>query len=149
MPLLKKFKQFVNEITAEDNQDYKIAVLEKYKDDEDIKYLLNFIYNLSITTGISDEKLTKVIDNKLPRFLAFSLKEVLEYLQYYNAGTDACIATVQDYSDHAVDEEDELLYNKLVTKNIQLGIDLKTINKIIPDLNKYSDPGLTSITIEG
>ena len=42
--MLVKFKQFVDEITAQSGRNYKISILEKYKDDEDIKYLLNFIY---------------------------------------------------------------------------------------------------------
>ena len=146
--MLLKFKEFFDKITAETSRNYKVSILEEYKDDRDITYLLDFIYNPYITTGISDKKLTKVIDKAAPRFIAFSLKEVLEYIKYYNTGTDACIATVQDYRDSVVPEEYKLLYNKLVTKNIQLGVDSKTINKVIPGLipefnvqlsNKYFD----------
>ena len=148
MEMLLRFKEFFDKITAETGRNYKISVLEDYKNDGDIKYLLDFIYNPYITTGISDKKLMKVIDKAAPRFIAFSLKEVLEYIKYYNTGTDAGIATVQDYRDSVVPEEYKPLYNKLVTKNIQLGIDSKTINKVIPGLipefnvqlsNKYFD----------
>ena len=146
--MLLEFKEFYDKITAEAGRNYKISVLEEYCKSKDILYLLDFIYNPYITTGISDKKLGKVIDKTTPRFIAFSLKEVLEYIKYYNTGTDACIATVQDYRDSVVPEEYKLLYNKLVTKNIQLGIDSKTINKVIPGLipefnvqlsNKYFD----------
>ncbi len=148
MEMLLEFKEFYDKITAETSRNYKISVLEEYKNNGDIKYLLDFIYNPYITTGISDKKLGKVIDKTAPRFIAFSLKEVLEYIKYYNTGTDACIATVQDYRDSVVAEEDKPLYNRLVTKNVQLGIDAKTINKVIPGLipefnvqlsNKYFD----------
>ena len=146
--MLLEFKEFYDKITAEAGRNYKISVLEEYCKSQDILYLLDFIYNPYITTGISDKKLGKVIDKTSPRFIAFSLKEVLEYIKYYNTGTDACIATVQDYRDSVVPEEYKPLYNKLVTKNIQLGIDTKTINKVIPGLipefnvqlsNKYFD----------
>ena len=146
--MLLEFKEFYDKITAEAGRNYKISVLEEYCKSQDILYLLDFIYNPYITTGISDKKLGKVIDKTVPRFIAFSLKEVLEYIKYYNTGTDACIATVQDYRDSVVPEEYKPLYNKLVTKNIQLGIDAKTINKVIPGLipefnvqlsNKYFD----------
>ena len=146
--MLLEFKEFYDKITAEAGRNYKISVLEEYCKSQDILYLLDFIYNPYITTGISDKKLGKVIDKTVPRFIAFSLKEVLEYIKYYNTGTDACIATVQDYRDSVVPEEYKPLYNKLVTKNIQLGIDVKTINKVIPGLipefnvqlsNKYFD----------
>ena len=146
--MLIKFKQFVEEISAENGRNYKISVLEKYKNDEDIRYLLDFIYNPYVTTGISNKKLSKNIDKNLKRFLAFSFYEVLEYIKTYNTGTDACIATVQDFRDSVVDDADKGLYNAIVTKNIQLGVDSKTINKVIPGLipefkvmlaNKYFD----------
>jgi len=148
MEQLLKFKAFFNKITAEAGRNYKISVLEEYKNDEDIKYLLNFIYNPYITTGISNKKLSKNIDKNLKRFLAFSFYEVLEYIKTYNTGTDACIATVQDFRDSVIDDADKGLYNAIVTKNIQLGIESKTINKVIPGLipefnvmlaNKYFD----------
>lgn len=36
--MLTKFKQFVDEINAENGSNYKKSILEKYKTDEDIKY---------------------------------------------------------------------------------------------------------------
>jgi len=146
--LLLEFKEFFNKITAETGRNYKISVLEEYCKSQEILYLLDFIYNPYIITGISEKKLNRVIDKKLPRFIAFSLKEVLEYLKHYNTGRDQDIATVQDYRDSVVAEEDKPLYNRIITKNIQLGIDAKTINKVIPGLipefnvqlsNKYFD----------
>ena len=50
--MLAKFKQFVEEILADNSRLAKIAVLEKYKDDEDIKYLLQFIYDPYIIYGV-------------------------------------------------------------------------------------------------
>ena len=59
MKTLIKFKQFVDEITAENGKLYKMEVLKKWADDEDIKYYLDFIYNPYITTGISKKKISK------------------------------------------------------------------------------------------
>ena len=158
--MLAKFKQFVDEINAENGRNYKISVLEKYKDDKDILYLLDFLYNPYIITGISDKKLNKKFENfdniLSENFIqkqltsegeADVLKGLLNYLQIHNTGTDTDIKFVQQYRYLWFSENVEL-FNKIITKNLQLGIDSKTINKVIPDLipefnvmlaNKYFD----------
>lgn len=165
--MLLKFKEFYDKITAEAGRNYKISVLEKYKDDEDIKYLLDFIYNPYITTGISDKKVNKKFDMSTKTnadwenpYELSSFKSLLEYLKTNNTGRDYDILTVQIWEDVAFYESGERLYsvaspdiwhklfNDIITKNIQLGIDSKTINKVIPGLipefnvqlsNKYFD----------
>lgn len=155
--MLAKFKQFVDEITAEAGRNYKISVLEKYKDDEDIKYLLDFIYNPYITTGISNKKLNKQLTDicVMPYLNSDGFKLLLQYLKVNNTGTDRDIALIQDfkvrhlgYSYDSGPTELCKLFDAIVTKNIQLGIDAKTINKVIPGLipefnvqlaNKYFD----------
>ena len=165
--MLLEFKEFYDKITAEAGRNYKISVLEEYKNNEDIKYLLDFIYNPYITTGISDKKVNKKFDMatktnadwKNPYELS-SFKSLLEYLKANNTGRDYDILTVQIWEATAFYEAGEQLYsvatpdtwhkffNDIITKNIQLGIDSKTINKVIPGLipefnvqlsNKYFD----------
>ena len=167
MEMLLEFKEFYDKITAEAGRNYKISVLEEYKNNEDIKYLLDFIYNPYITTGISDKKVNKKFDMatktnadwKNPYELS-SFKSLLEYLKANNTGRDYDILTVQIWEATAFYEAGEQLYsvatpdtwhkffNDIITKNIQLGIDSKTINKVIPGLipefnvqlsNKYFD----------
>lgn len=149
--MLAKFKQFSEEILAEAGRNYKISVLEKYKNDEDIKYLLNFIYNPYIVTGLSEKKINKelfILNSLFINYAIYSnLKDLLEYLKTHNTGRDDDIATVQE-TRKAYFANDVELFNRIVTKNVQLGIDAKTINKVIPGLipefnvqlsNKYFD----------
>lgn len=165
--MLLEFKEFYDKIIAEAGRNYKISVLEEYKNNEDIKYLLDFIYNPYITTGISDKKVNKKFDMgtktnadwKNPYELS-SFKSLLEYLKVNNTGRDYDILTVQTWEEVAFYEAGEQLYsvatpdtwhklfNDIITKNIQLGIDSKTINKVISGLipefnvqlsNKYFD----------
>ena len=157
MEMLLKFKQFVDEILAEAGRNYKISALEKYKEDEDIKYLLDFIYNPYITTGISNKKLNKQLTDicVMPYLNSDGFKLLLQYLKVNNTGTDRDIALIQDFKvrhlgysyDSGLTELCKL-FDAIVTKNIQLGIDSKTINKVIPGLipefnvqlsNKYFD----------
>ena len=76
-----------------------------------------------------------------------TLKELLEYLKTHNTGRDDDIATVQ-ITRNALAPDDTDLFNRIVTKNLQLGVDVKTINKVMPGLirefnvqlsNKYFD----------
>lgn len=155
--MLLKFKEFYDKITAEAGRNYKISVLEKYKDDEDIKYLLDFIYNPYITTGISNKKLNKQLTDicVMPYLSSDGFKLLLQYLKVNNTGTVKDIALIQDFKvrhlGYSYDSEPtELckLFDAIVTKNVQLGVDSKTINKVIPGLipefnvqlsNKYFD----------
>lgn len=162
--MLAKFKQFVDEINAENGRNYKISILEKYKDDEDIKYLLDFIYNPYITTGISTKSYSR-FHNKLcsgiyPKNIFNSTREALEYLKVHNTSDDNTRELMFSYYMHIylyevktlleTSQPAELheLFYYIITKNIQLGIDSKTINKVIPNLipefavqlaNKYFD----------
>ena len=148
--MLVKFKQFVDEITAENGRNYKISVLEKYKEDEDIKYLLNFIYNPYITTGISTKSYSR-FHNKLcidnySKNIFNSTRDALEYLKVHNTGDDNTRELMFSYymnihlyevktlleTGQSVDIHELFYY--IITKNIQLGIDSKTINKVIPGL---------------
>ena len=160
MEMLIKFKEFFDKIIAEAGRNYKISVLEEYKNDEDIKYLLDFIYNPYITTGISDKKLNRVVtsdtswlsDEEAKKAInIFSIKnsedlvchletlhDALEYLKTHNTGRDVDIVNIHCFESEKVrfyciyndiDLSDiDFLFRAIVTKNIQLGIDAKTIN---------------------
>lgn len=162
--MLVKFKQFVDEITAQSGRNYKISILEKYKDDEDIKYLLNFIYNPYITTGISTKSYSRFHNNlcidSYPKNIFNSTREALEYLKVHNTSDDNTRELMFSYyinthlyevkilleTGKSVDLHE--LFYCIITKNIQLGVDVLTINKVIPNLiptfnvqlaNKYFD----------
>lgn len=156
--MIYKFKKFVNEMQATCSRSAKMEVLDKYRDDPDIRYLLLFIYNPYITTGISDKKLSRNVEAcmvnlreyfKLAYELRYAddLKLLLEFVKMHNTGSDTVISVVQSFCrDLPLDVRD--LFCDIVTKNLQLGVDAKTINKVIPGLipefsvmlaNKYFD----------
>ena len=61
METLIKFKEFVDEIQQKNSRNYKLDVLRKYKNNDNIKRYLDFIYNPYKITGISEKKLYKEI----------------------------------------------------------------------------------------
>lgn len=123
---------FVNEITASSSRNYKLDVLKSYKDSSAIKTLLHFLYNPYITTGISDKKLNKRVTSILAQPMRH-IFELCDYLKENNHGNDDNIATIQAFICNC-DPKYKDLIGKIVTKNIQLGVDSLSINKVIPNL---------------
>lgn len=141
--MIKEFLEFVNEIQKDSSRLYKESVLKKYSDNDDIKYLLDFVYNTYIVTGISSKKLQKTnLSNT-----HLSELELFKYFKKNNTGRDEDIAVLNTFKTNFSVEEQKLI-DQIISKNLQLGIDVKTINKVIPNLlpvftiqlaNKYFD----------
>ena len=164
METLKKFEQFVDEITAENGRNYKISVLERYKDDLDIEWYLFYLLNPYIATGISDKKLARFHSDSCidtyPANQFKTTKDALSYLAEHNTGDSNTVELMFSYYmylytmdlksllDHAESTDLHSLFEKLISKNLPLGIDAKTVNKVSPGLiptfnvqlaNKYFD----------
>ena len=150
---LNDFYTFTNDILSDNSRLAKIAVLEKWKDNESVRYFLQFVYDPYIITGLSDKKLNKNVDLSLyslfdedgnfndeygcTHWLDYPEDKVIfEYVREHNTGRDYDIRTVQTFKKSHFDKRPEMLdlFDKVITKNLQLGIDAKTINKVIPGL---------------
>ena len=145
MKTLFEFREFINELYKDNSRNYKISVLEKYRNNDNIKYYLNFVFNPYIVTGISDKKLNKDTSSILGDDVCFDYSEMvklLEYLKTHNTGTDIDIKTIQMFKEFYIAQYDtdidngslQKLFDNIITKNLQLGVDVKTINKVIPNL---------------
>lgn len=143
---LWQFKEFIDELNQSNSRNYKMEVLKKYADNNCIKYFLNFLYNPYIVTGISNKKLNKNVEITTEDIFSDTMKdrmiwidypedsEIFEYVKEHNTGTDSNIWTVQHFRDGHIKPELHDLFNKMITKNLPLGIDVLTINKCIPNL---------------
>ena len=135
MQTLINFKNFIDELQMSNSRNYKLDILRKYKDDEDVKYYLNFLYNPYITTGISDKKLYKEVNKTVDNIPEnFSVMDLLNYIKDNNTGSDYIIGFIQKYKNDIVDVDLYETLDALITKNFPLGIDVKSINKCIPGL---------------
>jgi len=162
MKTLYKFKKFVDEVLADNSRIYKTSIIEKYKDDEDIKYYLDFVYNPYIITGLSEKKASKKFHFKLNPYLHLpedkrTVKQFLDNLKINNTGRDEDIIDYKFYQFTNITEECKELFFNIITKNLKLGIGVKTINKIIPNLiptfnvmlaNKYFDDDESNEKVE-
>ena len=141
-----QFKEFIDELNQSNSRNYKMEVLKKYADNNCIKYFLNFLYNPYIVTGISDKKLNKNVEVTAENLFADNMKdrklwidypedsEIFEYAKNHNTGTDGNIWTIQHFRETHIKPELHDLFNKMITKNLPLRIDVLTINKCIPNL---------------
>ena len=147
---LEYFNDFVKEINASNSRLHKQAVLEKYVDDLIIHKYLLIAFDPYKVYGISTKKLNKKIEKNPAIIFHPSIFNLFDYLETHNTGTTEDITRCQRYVEiveNYVPECTELL-KSLICKDLSIGVDAKTINKIIPGLiptfdvqlaNKYFD----------
>lgn len=149
MRTLIKFKLFVAEIQASNSKKYKQTVLQKFKDDEDIKRYLKIAFDPYQVYGISTKKLMKEV--RVGECLCPpTVFDLFEYLKEHNTGRDYDVAVCQIALEWIAqdDLESRFLLEKLICKDLSIGVDAKTINSVIPGCvpvfdcmlaNKYYD----------
>ena len=106
----------------------KEAILQREKGNKKFKYILDFLLNPFVTTGISSQKINKKIQISVD---AVS-ENIFEYLKENKTGRDIDIANVQRTIDALPDDMKEF-YKSIITKTLKLGIDAKTVNKVYGD----------------
>lgn len=148
MRTLQHFNDFVKEITSSNSKKFKQEVLQKYKDDEVIQKYLKIAFDPYVVYGISSKKLNKQVS--CVAYPADSVFDLFYWLEKHNTGTDAAIKLCQETLGQVAAYNMELaaLLEKLICKDLSIGVDAKSINAAIPGLirqfscmlaNKYFD----------
>jgi DNA ligase-1 len=135
MRTLVKFKLFVAEIQANNSKKYKQEVLKKYKDDEVIQKYLKIAFDPYTVYGIAFKKLHKDLGYNGERE-DLNVFELFNYLAEHNTGSTAEIVECQLALEYAAkyDLESSYLLEKLICKDLSIGVDAKSINAVMPDL---------------
>ena len=129
MRTLIKFKLFVAEIQASNSKKYKQTVLQKFKDDEDIKRYLKIAFDPYQVYGISTKKLMKEV--RVGECLCPpTVFDLFEYLKEHNTGRDYDVAVCQTALEWIAQDDLESRYilEKLICKDLSIGVDAKSIN---------------------
>jgi len=128
---MEKVLAIVEQLQSTSGRNDKEAILKQNEDNEIFKKVMHFIYNPYILTGISKKKISKKL--KLPNVAStLSIIEVMDYLQSHNSGRDEDIIFVQ----HFIQSQPEGLrdfYNKIVSKDLSIGLTDGTLNKVYED----------------
>lgn len=127
MKTLARFADFYQTINATSSRLAKEAILADYRDDDAIKEILQFLFNPFVVTGISAKKLTKSVAPAGQT--CDSLHALLVYFQTHNTGRDEDIAVLKDFANPLPPEQQALVYG-LIKKDITLGANEKTLNKV-------------------
>ena len=129
---LERLVTVINNLSNTTLRTEKESIIKDNQNFIEFVEMCKFLYNPMIVSGLSSNKIEK--PHSIYSFDIFGSKEshsfveVLEYLKDHNTGRDVDIEFVQDYIlDHI--EHSELL-KKIFTKELKLGIDATTINKV-------------------
>ena len=129
LEVIKLFKQ-IQETTGSND---KKVIISANKDNELFKRCLAFLLNPNIITGLSDKKLNKEVEMTKHIDITCDFESIMDYLETNNSGRDSDISIVQGFI-MAQPEEHREFYSQMVTKKFRLGIDVKGVNKAIPNL---------------
>lgn len=137
MKALDDFAIFCEKMNGTTSRLEKEAILKSYQDNENVKEILQFLFNPFIVTGISKRKLAKEVNVTGQK--CTSLHDLLVYFQTHNTGRDEDIAVLQQFTSDLSTTQTELV-NSLIKKDLTLGANEKTLNKVfgadfIPSFN--------------
>ena len=127
-----KIKSICDQLQATNGRIEKEQILKDNADNENFKYILNFLLNPFITTGLSSKKINKLKfettswehGNTTDEFL-----KLLEYIKTHNTGKDDDIIMYQSWFCNFDNDMQEFI-KSIITKSLKLGCDATTVNKI-------------------
>lgn len=128
---MENLVKVINEIKSESSRTGKEAILKSYEDNELFRYVLRFVYNTFIVTGLSTRKINKKVDIDIKDNHRFTrIDDVLRYLKTNNTGRDYDIAVMQSFIETLSNDDTKDIAKQIITKSLKIGITEKTINKV-------------------
>lgn len=128
--ILKEFQFLVNKLQSTTGRIEKENILSKYKGEDSLSFsireILKFIFNPYIVTGISKKKINKPF--AMRGAYPSSILGLMTYLEHNNTGKQEDIDVVRTFMEH--NKEYEGLIASIVTKDLKLGVQPITLNKI-------------------
>lgn len=117
---------------------------------------LRFLIRTDNPTGISTKKYDKwedsdsmFIDESKNPPKETTLEDIFSYLEVHNSGRDEDVRYIRTFGNvWCEDEEDKEFYKRIICKDYPIGVDAKSLNKIVPNFipvwdvclcNKYYD----------
>ena len=138
MEILNLYKDFKT-LSETSSRNEKEAFLKSKENDKTFKYVLKFLVDPMVITGISTSKINKDINIGCyaEESCDYWIEDLLSYFNVHNTGKDVDIAYVKYYIEQLVYQEDiefekELtdFLKAIVTKTLRIGVNVATANKI-------------------
>lgn len=127
---LIEVKELFDKIANTSGKNDKIKIIKQNKDNELFIECLKFLLDSDIVTGLSKKKIKKRV--AVMGYRLETIEEAMEYLKHHNSGRDSDIAMIKDFCDRQ--EGCKIFCEGLFTKSLKIGVDVKGVNKAIPNL---------------
>ena len=142
MNTLPTIYKFYTEMKSTTKRTEKIAILEKWKDCKEVVDLLKIIYDPMITFGVTEREIYNYAsEHTLSCTSPSRLIDVLTMLSTRQVSGHralnlclACYDALEYDGDERYYSNMVVLLNDIFNKDLKLGIDTKTVNKVIPGL---------------
>ena len=111
----------------------KEQIIRENRKYEDFGYLMKFLFDNNITTGLDIKKMSKPIDGfNCDILYIYKLHSLFEHIKTNNTGRDIDVLTVRNaiWNISGGRLEHIKFLEEVVTKSLRLGIDSKTVNKV-------------------
>lgn len=129
---IARFDKLVKDLMSTTGRKEKESILSQYKDDDDVKEMLEYHFDIYKPSGISKKKLNKISNpeafknNTIDE--SYNILDLLRYLEVHRTGRIEDLNTVERYAS-ALGPYAKLIYS-LVCKDLRLGVQPITLNKI-------------------
>lgn len=130
---MKEIINILNQLRATSKTNEKLAILKQHGNNEVLKEILYYTYS-DKNYGFSEELLRQAIESYETRFILTwkNYKEMLDELSSSNIN-DKLREQVYEFLS-LYDEEERELYINIISNDLKIGMNVKSINKAIPNL---------------
>lgn len=127
---MKEIISIIEELRKTSGTNDKISILQKNKENEDLKKILLYTYDPFRKYGMSEKTIKPLFDIAT---YTIDIFELLDILASSNIN-DSLRTTVNTFLGSISNEEERELYKGILLKDLKLGCNITTINKVWKDL---------------
>lgn len=136
---MKEILTAINNIINQRGTIAKKQLLAGLKDNEEAIRALNLAFNPYLVTGIAKKKLNKIVDIEDSYNLETTFESLTNYLKSNNTGRDEDIYIVQTFIldsmvKYKLDQDEINILKDIITKDLTLGIAVKSINEVLGNI---------------
>jgi len=123
--------EILEKIESTSSTSDKIAILQRNRDNESLKQTLLYALNPYYVYGIGSKTFDEYFSSKEAKFQ--NVFQLLDYLRQHNTGSFAEKELVNNFVDSQPEEYKDW-YRRIILKDLRIGCDYKTVNKVWPKL---------------
>ena len=127
--MFRDFSELVSKLESTNGRIEKENYLKEYVTNATVRYLLFFVFNSYIVTGISKKKASKFMNTLEDLSTVENLESVVDFTDYFTlhkSGRDEDLKVLEKFARQ--NEEYRNLIYRIATKDIKVGVQPATLN---------------------